>query len=541
MGRWIVKYLERKWLVVLFVMAIGSASAQSFELPDTNFRNRLQAFYPWLMNNGKLNTRAAESYNGALLLNNANISDASGLEYFINIKSLNLSNNQLETIPALSKLTKLTTLYLISNKLKELPDLSELKDMTGFQVQYNQLGALPYLNHFTKLEEFYCNNNQITHFPSIDNCKELRYIVAGDNPFERLPDFSPFKQLRELHVHQTGADTIVGIEELTRLEAFYAWSNKLKYLPDLSQLSSLRLFYVFDNQLTSFPALPENVNLIGGSVINNYLTLEDLLPYSDRPYFSKIDYAPQLPWQSYPKIRAREKDQLTLEPPFDRGLENTTYTWYHGDRELKSDLEDAYSIASASSKNIGLYKVSMSNSALPDLVIESHVVWLDVLACLSVNNLQVDVLEQSCESGAFIDLRRSDIQGGKAPFLYSVQGDAGKTRTSADRLAFDAVFPDTYLFRVEDSQGCSASGSFTLASPRDCDPVFTPNGDGYMDTYRIEETGVVKIYDTRRRVVKEFTAPGSWDGSRQDGSPADAGYYAIVINNTKIIHLTLIR
>ena len=528
-------------LLALSLMSLTSVSAQTFEIPDTNFRKRLQIQYPWVLTEGRLNIQAASLYTGSLELNNASIKDISGISYFANIHSLNLSNNQLQVVPEISKLTKLTKLYLFYNQLKELPDISDLKDLLEFQVHYNQLTSLPEINHLTKLEKLYFNDNKITQFPEISNCIALRHIVVGQNPLDSLPDFSPFTQLRELHVHATGADTLIGIETLTRLEALYAWGNKLRKLPDLDQLTSLRLFYTFDNKLTSMPKLADNVMLLAGSIINNYLTFEDLLPHTSAFYFNILDYSPQLPWTSYKTLKARELDELDLHTQIDQEVAGNTYTWYHGTKIIQSGESATLRLSDITKGNIGLYKVEITNPALPNLTIESKVAWIDISECIAIKNLQVDIIEHSCTDGAIVDLSRSPIEGGNPPFVYSILNENQKEYKSTSSRVFYSVFPDKFKFTVEDSRGCTASRSFVVTALKDCDPVFTPDGDGYMDTYYIAESGSVRIYDTQRRIIKEFSAPGSWDGSRQDGSLAEAGYYAIVINETKIVHITLIR
>lgn len=528
-------------MLLLSLLTLASVSAQTFEIPDTNFRKRLQTQYPWVLSEGKLNIQAAAAYSGSLELSNASIKDISGIGYFGNIVSLNLSNNQLQSVPEISKLTKLTKLYLFNNQLKELPDVSDLADLAELQVHYNQLTSLPELNHLTKLEKLYFNDNSITQFPEINNCIALRHIVAGKNPLESLPDFSPFTQLRQLHVHATGADTLIGIETLTKLEALYAWGNQLTMLPDLEQLTSLRLFYVFDNKLTSMPKLANKVTLFAGSIINNYLTFEDLLPYTSEQYFSVLDYQPQLPRTSYHTLKVRERDDITLYSPIDEEVSGAVYTWYHGSKIIQSSESAILRLTDINKGNIGLYKVEVTHPALPDLKIESNVAWVDIAECMTIKTLQFDIVEHSCTDGAVLDFSRSGIEGGKPPFVYSILNEHQKEYKSTGSLVFYSIFPDKFKFTIEDSRGCTASQSFVVSSVKDCDPVFTPDGDGYMDTYYIEESGFVRIYDTQRRVVKEFSSPGSWDGSRYDGSPADAGYYALVINETKIIHLTLIR
>ncbi len=71
--------------------------------------------------------------------------------------------------------------------------------------------------------------------------------------------------------------------------------------------------------------------------------------------------------------------------------------------------------------------------------------------------------------------------------------------------------------------------------------MISPNGDGITDSYYIEEPGIARIYDISRTLIKELTTPAEWNGYKSDQSLADDGYYAIVINDKKIIHITLVK
>lgn len=71
--------------------------------------------------------------------------------------------------------------------------------------------------------------------------------------------------------------------------------------------------------------------------------------------------------------------------------------------------------------------------------------------------------------------------------------------------------------------------------------VFSPDGDGVLDSYYIEEKGVAKIYDLDGNLIHELFTPTHWDGTKRTGGLADAGYYAVVINDNKSYRVSLMR
>ena len=76
--------------------------------------------------------------------------------------------------------------------------------------------------------------------------------------------------------------------------------------------------------------------------------------------------------------------------------------------------------------------------------------------------------------------------------------------------------------------------------PCNYEPIVSPDGDGQYDTYFISETGMAKIIDLDGNVINEISTPANWDGTKKSGGIANAGYYAIVVNN-KVFRVSLIR
>lgn len=94
-----------------------------------------------------------------------------------------------------------------------------------------------------------------------------------------------------------------------------------------------------------------------------------------------------------------------------------------------------------------------------------------------------------------------------------------------------------YLMRVLDSKGCEASLEVPLEYiDIEIPNFFTPDGDGYKDTWIIKNSAgfpdmYVRLYDRYGRTIKEFIGQGEWDGSyNKTDLPTGDYWYVIKLN-----------
>lgn len=514
--------------------------AQTYALSDTSLRNKLIASYPSVMTGNLLNISAAGSLTGVLNLSNSNIRNADGIQFFANISILQLSNNQLENLPDLSGLTQLMAIYLSNNKLVSLPSFTTLTNLVDFQAPYNALTSLPSLASNTNLVSIYCQNNKLTSFPDISTLTNLKILDIGDNNFGQLPDLSTLVNLEQLHVHRTGIDTIIGLSALTKLTHLYAWGNNIRDLSELNSNTTLTLFQVFSNDLTSLPVLSNKPSLTVASLINNRLTFEDILPLSSLTNFSSFSYHPQKP-VSLSSYTIREKDSVSFNLSIDPGVTDNVYTWYKNGSILTTNQTGILTISLASYSDSGEYYVQITNPGLSGLTILSDTALLQVKPCMEINSLEKEILSEDCKEGTTLQLLNIQLNGGIGPFNYSIF-KTGKTDTLFySSPQFQSLDPGIYTVVIKDSRMCKAEQIVSVKKPNGCEAFFSPNGDGISDTYFIEESGIARIYDIGRNLVKELTTPAEWDGHKTNGVAADDGYYAIVVNGKKIIHVTLVK
>ena len=159
----------------------------------------------------------------SLNIEDKNLTDISGIEYFTQLTELNCGKNQLTALPV-EKLTKLTELYCSHNQLTALP-VENLTQLTDLRCNNNQLTAM-LVEKLTKLTNLYCSDNQLTALP-VEKLTKLTELSCSYNQLTSLP-----------------------VESLTNLTSLYCDNNQLKELP-VESLTNLTSLYCDNNQLTA--------------------------------------------------------------------------------------------------------------------------------------------------------------------------------------------------------------------------------------------------------------------------------------------------
>ena len=122
------KKLTSKCLVLMlfFVLCVGTRlQGQFIDIPDANFRARLQTLYPACfggVGGNQLNTSCpAVTSANTLNVQNLNITNLIGVGAFTNLQTLNCSSNQLTSLPTLPMNLQFFSCY--DNQLASLPVL----------------------------------------------------------------------------------------------------------------------------------------------------------------------------------------------------------------------------------------------------------------------------------------------------------------------------------------------------------------------------------------------------------------------------------
>ncbi|MEM1168484.1 MAG: COR domain-containing protein, partial [Cyanobacteria bacterium P01_H01_bin.35] len=177
------------------------------------------------------------------------------------LEALNLSNNQLTSLPELiSTFSNLTSLDLSNNQLTSLPEsISQLSNLTELSLNSNQLTSLPEsISKLSNLTELSLNSNQLTSLPeSIIKLSNLTELYLSRNQiYTNLPEsISKLSNLTKLYLNSNQLTNLPeSISKLSNLTKLYLNSNQLTNLPEsISKLPNLTKLYLRDNPLETPP------------------------------------------------------------------------------------------------------------------------------------------------------------------------------------------------------------------------------------------------------------------------------------------------
>lgn len=523
---------------------VSSADAQTYyTIPDVNLRNRLISNYPTFMtSDGRLIVAAAKATSEDLNLDNAGIENADGIQFFESTGILRLRNNKLTSIPQLSFMKNLRRIYISNNQITTIPNLSALYQLVDLYIINNKLTEIPTIVNKTTLEFLTCSNNHITELPNLSDLKNLKSLIISNNPINALPDLSENINIKVLDIRNTNIHSIPALALLTHLETFNCENTMFTDLSGLNLNTSLKVLTAQNNLLTSLPDFALKTNLTSVNISNNKLTFEDLIPLKSLSTFGAFTYSPQKEITLPLYADVREQNIYTYQISVDPTLTTNQYTWLKNNTSILTNSTGIFTFSPVFISDSGSYHAEIRNPALPALVLKSNSSKLTVRPCIEINKILLSILSSDCREGSVIDIGGTTVDGAVGSINYILQSTSPVTTISGTTATqFSNIIPGTYVLQAIDSRNCTAMKSFLLDKGTDCESVFSPNGDGIMDNYFIPDSGTIQIYNSSKKLIRTMNVPGVWDGTTNEGSLADAGYYVIIINGSSSIGVSLMR
>jgi Leucine-rich repeat (LRR) protein len=154
-----------------------------------------------------------------------------------NIKIINLSNNQITSIPP--EIGNCINLYIFdisSNQLTSIhPEIGNCINLKNLNLSNNQLVSIPpEIGNCINLEYFYCCTNQLTSIPpEIGNCINLKHIVISVNQITTIPP---------------------EIGNCINLEYFFLDSNLITTIPpEIGMIRTMCIFMISNNPIEYLP------------------------------------------------------------------------------------------------------------------------------------------------------------------------------------------------------------------------------------------------------------------------------------------------
>ncbi len=219
----------KKLLLILLLCLNGlNSKAQFVTIPDAEFSNALNAYYPNCMVGNQMDTTCSDIVNETTMdISFLNIFDLTGIQYFDNLVILNCSSDSLLLIPKLP--SKLTSLDCSDNQLINLPDLPR------------------------SLLELNCNMNQLTSFPLLPD--SLSALLCADNSLSSIPSLPS-----TLEVLSCPSNLIVNLPSIPSSVVYLDCAlNPLSSIASLP--NSLLSFYCDYTPISYIPFLPDSMSV----------------------------------------------------------------------------------------------------------------------------------------------------------------------------------------------------------------------------------------------------------------------------------------
>jgi Leucine-rich repeat (LRR) protein len=198
----------------------------------------------------------------------------SGIENLVNLKSLNLTFNNINDISPLSQLKNLTSLRISANRISDLTPLSGLTKLTISELNSNLIKDISPLRNLIRLKRVELDENQISDLSPIANLTNLELFYARYNQIAAVPDLNKLTNLRVLYLSGNQIQDINNICDASSLMYLNLSDNRIKNISNLHKLTGLAGLSLANNAVTDISSLQMIDNLswleLGGNQIEDF-------------------------------------------------------------------------------------------------------------------------------------------------------------------------------------------------------------------------------------------------------------------------------
>ncbi|KAJ3052298.1 Leucine-rich repeat-containing protein 23 [Rhizophlyctis rosea] len=182
-----------------------------------------------------------------LELHNEGITNVDALEYYPNLRYLDLSSNALRDIGTLTSLEYLLSLDLHSNALRSIPSaLDKRKFIQQANFAKNRLEVWE-VTSWPMCAWLNVNDNKLSNLP-LPEFHELLHLEARGNKLTNLaPIVCP--KLQRLYLANNNISSLTGLENKQSLQLLHLRANKIRSLDVIGDLGALSYLNLRSNQI----------------------------------------------------------------------------------------------------------------------------------------------------------------------------------------------------------------------------------------------------------------------------------------------------
>ena len=153
------------------------------------------------------------------------VSSVEGLQYAVNLQSLDLRLNQVNDVSPISGLTSLRYLSLCRNRVSKLSGLSGLVNLEYLDLHGNGISDISPLWSLVHLQILILRMNHISNISPLSGLTELQSLTIWDNQISDISPLSHLTSLKDLELAQNDVTDISPLLRLTHLTSLDLRSN----------------------------------------------------------------------------------------------------------------------------------------------------------------------------------------------------------------------------------------------------------------------------------------------------------------------------
>jgi len=250
-----------------------------------------------------------------------------------NVTKLDISDNLLTDLEGIEKCQdNLKWMNASHNQIQSVRHLKGATSLNVLNLGYNKITSTKHLNKLKDLNALILNNNDIQVLDGLTNLKELNTLVVSSNCLENL-DVAPLKKLEKLSASNNKFSNFPSLQAQKSLKDLKLNGNSIETIPDWLASSCIRIkvLDLGNNGLKDFDAIEnlrklpwlENLNLKGNALcdLDDYhIKMKDLFPNLKLLDFKKMSelYFKAIDIKSKSKTSAgddnKAKEKIVVNP-----------------------------------------------------------------------------------------------------------------------------------------------------------------------------------------------------------------------------------
>jgi Leucine-rich repeat (LRR) protein/GTPase SAR1 family protein len=183
-------------------------------------------------------------------LGNNNIRHLFNLSGHNNLRALDLSHNKLTQIYEIGKFPYLEWLDLSNNGIQSMYGLNDVRFLKFLDLSRNQIARFQPFKRNVLLRDLNLSNNLIGSLSNLGDIPNVVYLFASNNRINNIYGVTDFKKLKFLDLSHNMIDHIpIGFSTLTAIYLLEISNNCIQCLSNISTLTNLKYFNAANNYI----------------------------------------------------------------------------------------------------------------------------------------------------------------------------------------------------------------------------------------------------------------------------------------------------